>query len=91
MARLLLVGLGRAVEGLSAEDFFEEAKECVRPLQVGPVDPQRHRVGQPQRHGLPPSKEKRRGVERGGGILANNDRLISPLSPFFAEHYLIAE
>jgi hypothetical protein len=38
-----------------------------------------------------PLWEEKRGIKRGSGILPVNDALISPLSPFFARHYLIAE
>jgi hypothetical protein len=39
---LLLVRLGRPVEGMAAEGIFKESEESARPLQVSLVDPPRH-------------------------------------------------
>ena len=88
---LLLVTFGRAAEGVALKDFFKELDESARPAQVSLIDPPRYRVGQSQGHRLLPSKKKRRGVKRGSDILLTNDASISPKSPLFASHYLIAE
>jgi hypothetical protein len=88
---LLLVRVGRAVECVAAESFFKEPEESARPLEVSLIDPPGHRVGQSQGHGSLLSRKKRRGIKRGSGILLTNDAPISPESPFFARHYLIAE
>jgi len=88
---LLLVRLWRAVECVVPEGLFKEPEESARPLKVGLIDPPGHRVGQSQGHGSLFSRKKRRGIKRSSGILLTNDAPISPESPFFAQHYLIAE
>ena len=88
---LLLVRVWRAIECVAAEGVLKESEESVRPLQVSLIDPPRHRVGQLQGHSSLPLEKKRRGIKRSGSILVTNDAPISPLSPFFARHYLIAE
>jgi hypothetical protein len=88
---LLLVRVWRAVERVAAEGIFKESEESPRPLKVSLVNPLGHRAGQLQGHSSLPSEKKRRGIKRRGSILVTNDALISPLSPFFARHYLIAE
>jgi hypothetical protein len=88
---LLLVRVWRAVEYVAAEGFFKEPEESTRPLKVSLVNPPGHRVGQLQGHSSRTSEKKRRGIKRRSSILVTNDVLISPLSPFFAQHYLIAE
>jgi hypothetical protein len=44
---LLMVRVGRPVKSLLPEGFFEEPEESAWPLQVGLVDPPRHRIRQP--------------------------------------------
>jgi hypothetical protein len=41
---LLLVEVGRAVEGMATECLFKELEERVRPTEVGLVDLPGHRV-----------------------------------------------
>ena len=73
------------------EGLFKGPEESTRPLEISLVDPPGHRVGQSQGHGSLLSRKKRRDIKRRNSILVTNDALISPLSPFFAQHYLIAE
>ena len=88
---LLLVRLGQPVEGVAAEGIFEESEESARPLKVSLVNPPGHRVGQLQGHSSLPSEKERRGIKRSSSILPTNDALISPVSPFLACLYAIAE
>jgi hypothetical protein len=74
---LLLVGVGRAVECVATESLFEEPEQSARPLQVGLINPPRHRVGQSQGQDAALPSKKKSEVSREGVIYCEQ---MTPLS-----------